>query len=135
VGKLVAAFIMFLAASALAIHESKPPPPPREDPIASRPVADEIDHTPPSRVVRDEVPPWVKYATPKATPAPPPPPPPPQMRVVHIEPSRVFTFDSDSSDDVPDAIDRCPDQPNDRDSEDGCPEVDGRLASRIILVE
>jgi hypothetical protein len=128
VGKLFAAFIMFLAASALAIHESKPPPPPREDPIASRPVADEIDHTPPSRVVRDEVPPWVKYATPKAT-------PPPQRIVVHVDPPPVFTFDGESNGDIPDAIDRCPDEPNDRDSEDGCAEVDGRLASRIILVE
>ncbi|MGZ3439854.1 MAG: hypothetical protein ACXVDD_10065, partial [Polyangia bacterium] len=69
-GKLVAAFIMFLAASALAIHESKPPPPPREDPIADRAPPAAVDHTPPSRAVHDELPPWVKYAAPKVTPPP-----------------------------------------------------------------
>jgi hypothetical protein len=126
VGKLVAAFIFFLGASALAIHESKPPPPPREDPIA--PVAPEkIDHTPPSRAVRDEVPPWVKYAT-----------PPKPTTVVHIEPPpppierRVVITESEISVDIPDAIDRCPDQPNDRDDNDGCPEPE---RDRVILFE
>jgi hypothetical protein len=126
VGKLVAAFIFFLGASALAIHESKPPPPPREEPIA--PVV--VDHTPPSRAVRDEVPPWMKYAA-------PPKPVTPKTTVVRIEPEppierRVIITESEISGDIPDVIDRCPDQPNDRDDNDGCPEPE---KDRIILFE
>jgi hypothetical protein len=126
VGKLVAAFIFFLGASALAIHEAKPQAPPREDPIAAA-VPATIDHTPPSRAVRDEVPPWVKYATP---PKPvtvariEPPPPPIQRRVVISESEIVF--------DTPDVADVCPDQVNVRDDNDGCPEPDRDM---IILVE
>jgi hypothetical protein len=126
VGKLVAAFIMFLAASALAIHESRPSPPPPEEPVAvaSRTEPLEVDHTPPSRAVHDEVPPWVKYATPT-------PPPPPKMVVTRIAPP-VALVDPVSGEYLIDVVDRCPDQPNDRDDNDGCPEPE---RDRIILVE
>jgi hypothetical protein len=125
VAKLVAAFVFFLGASALAIHESKPPPPPRE--IArAEPTA--IDHTPPSRAVHDETPPWVKYA-----PAPAPPAPPPVItRTIEVKP-RVFVTESEIE--IVDVVDRCPDQPTSRDDEDGCPEPVNQLEDRIILVE
>jgi hypothetical protein len=129
VGKLVAAFVMFLAASALAIHEAKSPQPPE---TRAAPRVDEtpppIDHAPPSRAIRDEVPPWIKYAA--------PPPPPPTMRI-ETPPRRVFIEESEitvSGDDIPDAVDKCPDQPNDSDDNDGCPEPEG-LKDRIILID
>jgi hypothetical protein len=72
------------------------------------------------------VPPWVKYAA----------PPKPTTVVVHIEPPpierRVVITESEISDDVPDVIDKCPDQPIDIDIDDGCPEP---IRDRIILVE
>jgi hypothetical protein len=116
---------MFLAASALAIHESKPPPPPPETPAAVR----HVDEAPPSRAIHDAVPPWVKYAAPPA----PPPPPPPVTVVVTQLPPRTITIE-ESSIEMVDAIDKCPDQPNDSDDNDGCPEPEG-LRDRIILVE
>jgi hypothetical protein len=130
VGKLVAAFSMFLAASALAIHESKPPAPPptATEPAASRAEPAVSDHTPPSRAIHDEVPPWVKYAAPAA-----PPPPPPPHTVISIE-----SWDGPSGD-IPDIVDRCPDEPT-SDDLDGCPEpVRGTVrvttGQEIILVE
>lgn len=124
-GKLVATFSMFLAASALAIHESKPPPPPVAGaaPLRVRPA----DEAPPSRAIHDDVPPWVKYAAPPAPPTrptpprPTPPPPPPPALVTE-------------NGDYIDVVDRCPDQPNASDDDDGCPEPEG-LRDRIILVE
>lgn len=130
-GKLVAAFVFFLGASALAIHESKPPPPPRDVPRAE-PAA--IDHTPPSRAVHDEVAPWVKYA-----PRPAPPALPPVITSIEVKP-RVFIESStitlvEPNGDYVDVVDRCPDQPTSRDDEDGCPEPINQLEDRIILVE
>ena len=119
-GKLVAAFVMFLAASALAIHEAKPPPPPVEGAAPAR--VRDADEAPPSRAIHDDVPPWVKYAAPPSS-APPPivsaPPPPPLVL--------------DNGDYV-DAVDRCPDQPGNSDVDDGCPEPEG-LKDRIILID
>ena len=116
-GKLVAAFVFFLAASALAIREAKPPAPPVA--AAAPRVAPPDDEAPPSRVIRDEVPPWVKYAAP--TPPPPPAPPQPQPpRVITIESSEITIYENG---DVPDAVDKCPDQPTDGDDNDGCPEA------------
>jgi hypothetical protein len=131
VGKLVAAFVFFLAASALAIREAKPPAPPIDADVATpSPPAAHVDEPPPSRAIRDEVPPWVKYAAPTVT-----PPPPPPQRVITIE-SSIITFDNgDSADDVPDVIDKCPDQPSDSDDNDGCPEPANAIEDRVILVD
>ena len=127
-GKLVAAFIMFLAASALAIHESKPPPPP---PQTRAPVR-HVDEAPPSRAIHDAVPPWVKYAAP---PAQPPPPPQPTLVIAQVPPRQIVITESEVEvDGVVDDVDKCPDQPNDSDDNDGCPEPEG-LRDRIILVE
>jgi len=133
VGKLVAAFVFFLAASALAIHESKPPPPPREE-TAPSVVVRPVDATPPSRAIHDELPPWVKYA------APAPAPSKPIAVVINQMPPRRMIIDVESTIeivDTVDAVDRCPDQPTGRDDEDGCPEpdVDKRAPSNIIEVE
>ena len=117
VGKLVAAFVFFLGASGLAIHEAKPPPPPRDTPTAgiATPPVDEA--APPSRAIHDEVPPWVKYAAPPARAITAPPPP----TIILAQPPRVvITLDDGESDDVPDVSDKCPDQPSGDD--DGCPE-------------
>ena len=123
-GKLVAAFLFFLGASGLAIHEAEVPPPRQER------VAPPVDETPPSRAIHDEVPPWVKYAAPPAvrTPAPPPPP----TIVLPMPPPPVVTLDDGESGDVIDVVDKCPDQPSDDD--DGCPEPEG-LQDRIILID
>jgi len=131
VGKLVAAFVFFLAASALAIHEAKPSPPREEQAPPATParVAPQPPASPaaPGPVVRDEVPPWVKYAT------PPPVAQKPVTRVIRIEPS---TIEFESGGDIPDVVDRCPDQPDDRDDNDGCPEPDrSPLEDRIILID
>jgi hypothetical protein len=107
VGKLVAAFVMFLAASALAIHEAKPPPPPRVEEMAPSRSARPVDEAPPSRAIHDAVPPWVKYA------APPP------------------ANDNASDGDFADTVDKCPDQPSD--DNDGCP--DPEPTQRIISIE
>jgi hypothetical protein len=128
VGKLVAAFVFFLAASALAIHESKPPPAPRDE-IAPA-IVPPVDATPPSRAIHDEVPPWVKYAAP--APAPPRAPPPLTITVAQIPP-RHITID-ESTIELVDVVDKCPDQPTDRDDNDGCPEPEG-LRDRIIEIE
>ena len=128
-GKLVAAFVMFLAASALAIHESKPPPPPPETGAPVRHV--DVDEAPPSRAIHDAVPPWVKYAAP---PVQPPPSSPPPTVVVTQLPPRQFVITGSEAADVADVDDRCPDQPSDSDDNDGCPEPEG-LRDRIILVE
>jgi hypothetical protein len=131
VGKIVAAFVFFLGASALAIHEAKPPPSPVDPPRV-----EPVDVAPPSRAVRDEVPPWVKYAAPTPPPAPPPVIKPPL--VIEVKPRVIITESTIEYVDVVDVVDRCPDQPNDRDDNDGCPEpVDGRgLDDRVItLVE
>ncbi|HEX6837866.1 MAG TPA: hypothetical protein VF334_14910 [Polyangia bacterium] len=110
VGKLVAAFVFFLGASGLAIHEAKVPPPREEPALPSPPV----DVAPPSRAIHDEVPPWVKYA------APPP--------------RTVSTVDDGEIGDVIDVVDKCPDQPSDNDDSDGCPEPP-TLQDRIILID
>jgi hypothetical protein len=126
VGKLVAAFIMFLAASALAIHESKPPPP---SPQTVTPVR-HVDEPPPSRAIHDAVPPWVKYA-------PPPPlarPSSPPVIVVTQLPPRQFVITESEVGDVVDVVDKCPDQPNDSDDNDGCPDSEGSR-NRIIEIE
>jgi hypothetical protein len=130
VGKLVAAFVFFLAASALAVHEAKPPPPPRVE-IAPPPVPAEA---PPSRAIHDEAPPWVKYAAPTAVAPPrPTPPPAPTLIVTQIPQRRVFIEESTIEiGDIPDSVDRCPDQPNDSDDNDGCPEP---IKDRIIEIE
>jgi len=124
VGKLVAAFIMFLAASALAIHESKPPPPP--PPESATPVP-HVDEAPPSRAIHDAVPPWVKYAAP---PTPPVVAEPPPRRVIVIDDGEI----SVSSGDIPDAVDKCPDQPSGEDIDDGCPEPEA-LEQRAIFID
>jgi len=117
VGKLVAAFVFFLGASGLAIHEAKPPAPPRQTP-AARVVAPAAGETaPPSRAIHDEVPPWVKYAPPPARAIAAPPPP---TIIVEPPPRVVITLDDGETDDVPDVSDKCPDQPSGDD--DGCPE-------------
>ena len=69
-GKLFAAFVFFLAASALAVHEAKPPPPVDEPAASARAVTPADDEAPPSRAIRDEVPPWVRYGAPPAPPRP-----------------------------------------------------------------
>ena len=127
-GKLVAAFVFFLAASALAVHEAKPPPPPRVE-LAPPPVRAEA---PPSRAIQDEVPPWVKYAAPPVV-APPRPTPAPTLIVTQIPQRRVFIEESTIEvGDIPDSVDQCPDQPNDSDDNDGCPEP---IKDRIIEIE
>jgi hypothetical protein len=115
VGKLVAAFIMFLAASALAVHEAKPPPPPRQEPavVASRVETPDVDRAPT--------------------------PPPPPRRVITIEPPTIALVDPQSGDYL-DVVDRCPDEPTAgaRDDEDGCPEpepIRTRTRDEIILYE
>ena len=131
-GKLVASFVFFLAASALAIREAKPPP--RVDPDVTAPVhvAPPVDDAaPPSRAIHDELPPWVRYATP---PAPPPPTvtPAPITRVITIEPTTIEMIDPG---DIPDVADKCPVEPDDNADNDGCPEPDNRLEDRIILID
>ncbi|HEX8953027.1 MAG TPA: hypothetical protein VF945_14330 [Polyangia bacterium] len=125
-GKLVAAFVFFLAASALAIHESKPPPSPERD-VASPPVERAVDAAPPSRAIHDAVPPWVKYAAPPVSAAPSRPTP--SARTI------VTIDDGEAGGDIPDAIDRCPDQPTDNDDSDGCPEAGPRTQPEIILID
>ncbi len=135
-GKLVAAFVFFLAASALAIREAKPPAPtPQsvEDEVAAPSGAEPTTHlspppveTAPSRAIRDEVPPWVKYAA----------PPPPRQRVITVESSIIIFDDNESRDsdgDIPDISDKCPDQPNESDDYDGCPETGPK--ERVILID
>ena len=114
-GKLIAAFLFFLGASGLAIHEAEVPPPPREERVAPP-----VDETPPSRAIHDDVPPWVKYAA------------PPAPIVLPMPPPAVVTIDDGESGDVIDVVDKCPDQPSDDD--DGCPEPQG-LDDRIILID
>jgi len=126
VGKLVASFVFFLAASALAIHESKPPPPHDVAPPLPRPV----EAAPPSRAIHDEVPPWVKYAAPATPPRAPVIVEPPLRRVITIEDSEITV----SNGDIPDAVDKCPDQPSNDEDNDGCPEPEG-LKDRIILID
>jgi len=133
VGKLVAAFVFFLAASAVAIREAKPPAP-RVDPDVTAPahVTAPADEAPPSRAIRDEVPPWVKYAAP---PAPPPSPPPierPITRVITIEPTTIEIVDPS---DIPDVIDKCPAEPADDADDDGCPEPYNGPKERVILID
>ena len=53
--------------------------------------------------------------------------------VVTETPPRTITID-DSSIELVDTVDRCPDQPTDNDDNDGCPEPEG-LRDRIIMVE
>ena len=137
-GKLVAAFVFFLAASALAIHESKPPRPHADDDAVVAPPEPRVQEPPPSRAVHEETPPWVKYAAP-----PTPPPPPPVTVTVPMPPRRVITIESSTitfeNGDIPDVVDKCPDQPNGRDDEDGCPEPyngpTNGLDDRIILID
>ena len=126
-GKLIAAFLFFLGASGLAIHEAEVPPPPREERVAPP-----VDETPPSRAIHDDVPPWVKYAAPRA-PAPRPVPPPSTI-VLPLPPPAVVTLDDGEIGDVIDVVDKCPDQPSDDDDNDGCPEPEG-LRDRIILID
>ncbi len=121
-GKLVVAFVFFLAASALAIHEAKPPPPPVAGAAPSVVRHDDDDATPPSRAVHDDVPPWVKYA------------PPPASAPSRPTASVAASEDIDSAGDVPDEVDRCPDQPTDNDDSDGCPEPP-QLRTEIILID
>jgi hypothetical protein len=132
VGKLVAAFVFFLAASALAIHESKPPRPRADDDAVVTPPEPRLQEPPPSRAVHEETPPWVKYASPAPA---PPPVTKPVLRVITIEPSTI-TFENG---DIPDVVDKCPDQPTGRDDEDGCPEPyngpTNGLDDRIILID
>jgi hypothetical protein len=130
VGKLVVAFVFFLAASALAIHEAKPSPPrdPDAAPAPARVTPAPVAPATPGPVIRDQAPPWVKYATPAPAPATRP-----ITRVITIEPT---TIEIESGDDIPDVVDRCPDQPDDRDDNDGCPEPDrAQLEDRIILID
>ena len=129
VGKLVAAFVFFLGASGLAIHEAKVPPP-REEPTRPAPL---LDVTPPTRAIHDDVPPWVKYAAPRA-PAPSPiTVPPPRITLPMPPPRTVVTIDEGEID-IIDPVDKCPDQPTDNDDSDGCPEPEG-LRDRIILID
>lgn len=127
-GKLVAAFLFFLGASGLAIHEAEVPPPPREQRVAPP-----VDETAPSRAIHDE-PPWVKYAAPPAPAVRAPAPPPSPTIVLPIPPRAFVTVDDGESGDVVDPVDRCPDQPSDDDDRDGCPEPEG-LRDRIILID
>lgn len=125
VGKLVAAFVFFLGASGLAIHEAKVPPP-REEPARPAPPA---AVTPPSRAIHDDTPPWVKYAAPPA-----PAPSGPTIALPMPAPRTVVTIDDGEIGDVVDTVDKCPDQPTDNDDSDGCPEPEG-LNDRIILID
>ncbi len=64
----------------------------------------------------------------------PAPPPPPNVAMTTIArpvpvlaPAAVEVEDDRDSDDIPDVVDRCPDQPEDIDGfedNDGCPDVD-----------
>ena len=128
-GKLAAAFVFFLAASALAIRESKPTPLPVADEATTAVAPVHVDEAAPSRAIRDEVPPWVKYATPTVTAPVRPTPPRP---VITIEASDITILDGESNGDIPDVSDRCPDQPNDSDDNDGCPESTIREDVRLV---
>lgn len=131
-GKLVAAFVFFLAASAVAIREAKPPAP-RVDSDVTAPAPARVDEAPPSRAIHDEVPPWVRYASP---PAPPRPPtviaPPPITRVITIEPTTIEIYESG---DLPDVADKCPAEPDDHADDDGCPEPENGPKERTILID
>jgi hypothetical protein len=128
VGKIVIAFLFFLAASTLAIREARPLPAP--EPARVEPP---LSHEPRSRAVHDAVPPWVRLA--------PPPPLPPAIAVppVAVPPVTVPTVivideERDSGADVLDEVDRCPDQPEDNADDDGCPEpVNGPAQPRMVV--
>lgn len=133
-GKLVAAFLFFLGASGLAIHEANVPPP-RAEPARRGPP---VDVAPPSRAIHDDVPPWVRYAAPPA-PAPSGPTPVPSGPTIALPlppppPRSVVTIDDGEIGDVIDVVDKCPDQPTDNDDSDGCPDPQG-LDDRIILID
>jgi hypothetical protein len=130
VGKLVAAFVFFLAASALAVHEAKPPAPPRVRDEFARPV---VETPAPSRAIHDEVPPWVKYAAPPA--AAPSRPAPATVVITQTPPRRIIIEESTIElVDAIDVIDKCPDQLVDGEDNDGCPEPE-QLKNRIIEIE
>jgi hypothetical protein len=101
VGKVVLAFLFFIAASVLAIQEARPrrTPPPHPHVELAAPAPAPL--APPSRAISDPIPPWVRYAPPLVAPD---------------------EDDRDSADDIIDVEDRCPDEPTDND--DGCPEPD-----------
>lgn len=131
VGKLVAAFVFFLGASGLAIHEAKVPPS-REEPARAAPPS--VDVTPPSRAIHDDVPPWVKYAAPRVTTPSTIAAPPPSITLPLPPPPRTVVTIDDGEIDLVDTVDRCPDQPTDNDDSDGCPAPEG-LNDRIILID
>ncbi len=128
-GKLVATFTLFLAASALAVHEAHPPPRP-VDAVAPPRALD--DATPPARGLDDPVPPWVRYAAPPAPPPPPPPlaPPPiaPPTIVIDGPPPATIIVDGP---DLVDPSDRCPTEPQDDVDSDGYP--DPEPAQRLVI--
>jgi hypothetical protein len=118
VGKIIVAFVGFVAASVLAVRETRPiaaasTPSPSPSPLTS-PITSTITSTPttvsgvyePAVRVVHEAPPWVKYAIPVPT----------------------ITVDEG---DIVDVSDKCPDQPTD--NEDGCPEPEGK--ERVIRLE
>ncbi len=126
-GKLVAAFLFFLGASGLAVHEAKVPPPGVEPARTTPPAVEPA----PSRAIHDDLPPWVKYAAP---PAPAPSRPTVAVPIVRPMPPPIVRIDDGESGDVVDVVDKCPDQPTDNDDSDGCPEPEG-LRDRIILID
>jgi hypothetical protein len=122
VGKILAAFTFFLAASAFALHESRPHAPPHASATLGRgPTLARVEPMPiaPTRVTEDRIPPWVRYA-----------PPPVEARTTAAPtvaaPGRAVAVDGESERDgagaVLDVIDRCPDEPDDNRDDDGCPE-------------
>jgi hypothetical protein len=123
VDKLILAFTLFLSASGFAVHEARSASTCARAPA---PMARADDDAAPTSPAIYETPPWMRYAAP-APPVPPPPaPPPPPTIVTARSGDTIDTIDPVDSDSeaVPDAVDRCPDQPEDnRDDDDGCPEV------------
>ena len=132
-GKLIVAFTLFVTASAFAVREARigtlssvaaTPARPAPGPARSQAAPAPASVAPP---------PWVTYAAPPSPPAARRPNPP-KLVVVDDPP------DQDSGACVPEVIDRCPDSPDRRDDEDGCPEPQpppgsATVVDRVVVVE
>ena len=122
-GKLVFAFLFYSASAGLAVHEATAPPsrPIVAPPVLRAPIAVERVNEPekpatvdPTRFARPF------YIRPLPPPDPPPPPPPPPVNL-----PAVAKVDVETSGDVPDIADRCPEEQTvtgEKNDEDGCPE-------------
>ena len=116
-GKLVLAFLFYIASAALAVHEARAPARPPRAPVVA-PRADRVNVPETADPVRFTRPFYIR---------PLPPPAPPTPATIAIAPPQVtvapVVIEVDSEGDIPDNADRCPSERDVRtiSDDDGCP--------------